>query len=266
MTETKKFNLYSQKIQQNFDIKVLPKNMFGKEFYQDRQGVLFTLNQAESKFIGIFSPGVITTFNVSTEEIKELLLKLESALHMSESIIPQHEEEVFIINSKSDFVSYNEIFLSEINLEAIYLLMLLVSQSVMLDYHSERLNKIFDQIQNYNLNLQQTGKLPLNQKEVKKFVAQAMILKNSIANEIYLFNRPDLTWDNERLGSLYDKLIDFFDIQERYTSIHERIASLQDNLSIYTDLVHHRESKVLEIIIILLIAIEIIDLYIREIF
>ena len=57
-----------------------------------------------------------------------------------------------------------------------------------------------------------------------------------------------------------------FDLKDRYHVIHDRIEIIKENLELFKDIMDHRESSRLEWIIIILILVEVIDMFILKLF
>ncbi|MBN2868909.1 MAG: RMD1 family protein, partial [Flavobacteriaceae bacterium] len=55
-----------------------------------------------------------------------------------------------------------------------------------------------------------------------------------------------------------------FDLHARYRLIHDRIEIIKENLELFKDIMDHRESSTLEWIIIILIVIEVFDLFVAK--
>ena len=56
-----------------------------------------------------------------------------------------------------------------------------------------------------------------------------------------------------------------YDLKDRYRSIHDQIEIVKENLELFKDIMHHRQSSTLEWIIIILILVEVIDMFILKI-
>ncbi|MDA1144716.1 MAG: RMD1 family protein, partial [Bacteroidetes bacterium] len=79
------------------------------------------------------------------------------------------------------------------------------------------------------------------------------------------FDSPNITWENESLNTLNTlniALKQTFDLKDRYRYINERTAIIKEDLELFKDIMEHRESSKLEWIIILLILVEVVDLFV----
>jgi uncharacterized Rmd1/YagE family protein len=86
-------------------------------------------------------------------------------------------------------------------------------------------------------------------------------IKNQISENLCIFDSPDITWENEALNKLNASLKQTFDLKDRYRYIHERVGILKEDLELFKDIMDHRESSKLEWIIILLILVEVVDVF-----
>jgi len=87
-------------------------------------------------------------------------------------------------------------------------------------------------------------------------------IKNQISENLYIFDAPDITWESESLNQLHLALKQTFDLKDRYRYIYERTAIIKDDLELFKDIMDHRESSKFELIIILLILVEVVDLFV----
>ena len=55
-----------------------------------------------------------------------------------------------------------------------------------------------------------------------------------------------------------------FDLRVRFSEIEYTLKIINDNLSIFREIINQRESSLLELIIIVLILVEIVDLFITK--
>jgi len=144
--------------------------------------------------------------------------------------------------------------------------MLNVSQSVSLDYYLELTNKLLEETNYHTQILEKRGRLDISGKRLKKYIGKTLNLKNRIAENLYIFDSPEETWEDENLNRLDVGLKKTFDLQSRFRTIQEGLGIVKENLELFKDLLQYRNSIVLEWIIIILIFVEVINLFIEKIF
>jgi required for meiotic nuclear division protein 1 len=65
-------------------------------------------------------------------------------------------------------------------------------------------------------------------------------------------------WENEYLEKVDEGLKKSFDLKMRYKDIDYKLKIVQENLTLFTDLLQNRQSHNMEVIIIVLILIEVL--------
>jgi len=113
--------------------------------------------------------------------------------------------------------------------------------------------------------LERKGKIDLGGKELKKYIGRTLNLKNKIAGNLYIFDSPEETWENEDLNKLDIGLKKTFDLQSRFRTIQEGLQIVKDNLELFKDLLQYRNSVTLEWVVILLIFVEVLNLLVDRI-
>ncbi|MDA0941070.1 MAG: RMD1 family protein, partial [Bacteroidetes bacterium] len=48
--------------------------------------------------------------------------------------------------------------------------------------------------------LEKRGKLTISGKKLKQFIGHVLKIKNQISENLYIFDSPDITWENEALN------------------------------------------------------------------
>ena len=139
-----------------------------------------------------------------------------------------------------------------------------LAQSVALDYYHDVSENLLTEIKGFTRDLETTGKLSLGRKNMMKFIGKALNTQNDIADNIYIFDAPDLVWDDEYLDKLHIGLMKHFDLRVRFSEIEYTLRIIEDNLSVFREISHQRESSILEWIIIALILVEVFDLIISK--
>ena len=146
------------------------------------------------------------------------------------------------------------------------LIMLNVSQSVALDYYSDQTNKLLEETNHHTQILERKGKLDISGKNLKKYIGKTLNLKNRIAENLYIFESPPQTWEDEDLNKIDVGVKRTFEIKERFRNITEGLQIVKENLELFKDLLQYRNSHMLELIIIALILVEVLNLIFDKIF
>jgi uncharacterized Rmd1/YagE family protein len=178
----------------------------------------------------------------------------------------QLSEEFLIEENASEMkIGYNKIDIVSAEVEVLRLIMLNVSQSVALDYYSEQTNKLLEETNYHTQSLERKGKLDISGNALKKFIGKTLLLKNRISENLYIFDSPPETWENENLNKIDLGMKKTFDLQERFRHVSEGLQIVKDNLELFKDLLQYRNSTLLEWIIIILILVEVLNLIIDKI-
>jgi uncharacterized Rmd1/YagE family protein len=152
------------------------------------------------------------------------------------------------------------------SLLGIRLAMLYTGQSVALDYYEQLTYEALTETHKYTEQMEKHGKVNAGKRNLLRFVGRSMNIKNSIVDNLYILDDPGIVWDDPELDRINKGLKDTFDIQIRFRDLDSKLRIIQDNLKLFTDLLQHRESARLEWIIIILILIEVINVFWREVF
>ena len=102
------------------------------------------------------------------------------------------------------------------------------------------------------------GTISLSRRSIFKRTGEIFIARSSINLNIEYLDAPEFFWRNPTLEPYYIMVQKFLDIPSRVTALNQKLDVLQELLDILNTQVQHSHSSMLESIIILLIAAEII--------
>ena len=243
-----------------------------KEFCSIFKGELFYNDPAElfyktgtDQYVYVFKYGAVTFMNYDVFHIAEFLRLITP---YCKNLFEDSLTEEFLVETggKDLRVGFNKIEIPSADIDVLRLVMLNVSQSVALDYYEEQTGKLLEETNQYTQMLENKGRLGLSGKKLKQYIGRTLLLRNRIAENIYVFDSPPETWEDERLNKLDTDLKRTFDLQVRVRIIQEGLSIIRDNLELFQGLVHNRNSTILEWIIILLILVEVLDMLIEKLF
>ncbi len=229
--------------------------------FQDSDELFYKIS--EDGFIYMFQYGMVSFFNIKENEISEVLQIIKP--FCNNYLFEKLSEEVEVLIKPNTLkVQFNHIELPMVNEEMIRLVMLNASQSVALNRYSEITEKLLIETNKHTLYLEQYGKLDISGNKLKRFIGKILNIKNRISENLYIFDSPEITWDDEELNKLNSELKKTFDLKDRYRLIHDRIEIIKENLELFKDIMDHKESSRLEWIIIILIVIEVFDMFVAK--
>ena len=148
----------------------------------------------------------------------------------------------------------------------IVMIMLNLAQSVALDHYNHVTEGLLDEVKGFTRELGSKGKLSMNRLSMMKFIGRALVTKNEIADNVYIFDAPDLVWDDEFLDKLHRGLQKQLDLRIRFSEIEYTLRTISENLDTFREIYNQRENSLLEWIIIALILVEVFDLFISKFF
>jgi uncharacterized Rmd1/YagE family protein len=121
-----------------------------------------------------------------------------------------------------------------------------------MEYYERITEKFFQKINFYD-DIKNLGSIRMREKDLLQFIAELLSIKHKIVNELYLFDKPEILWDDIRLERLYTSLYGFFDISDRFKSIEYKLDFMNENITFLYDVLHARKSHSLEWVVVLLI-------------
>lgn len=102
------------------------------------------------------------------------------------------------------------------------------------------------------------GTISLSRRAIFKRMGEIFIARSSINLNIEYLDAPEFFWRNPNFEPFYIMIKKFLDIPSRVMALNQKLDVLQELLDILNSQVQHRHSSLLESVIILLIAVEIL--------
>jgi len=166
--------------------------------------------------------------------------------------------------SSKTIITNNTITIKTIDYQELRIITLNLAQSVALDYYDAISLELLKSTKTYIDELEKFGKVRISKKNLLKVIGKIKNIKNSILDNLYILDDPTIVWDNEDLEKVNRRLKDNFDIKPRFKDLDYRLKIVEDNLVLFTDIIQHRESARLEWIIIILILVEVLNVFFSD--
>lgn len=222
--------------------------------------------QENGKYLYVLNYGVVVFANHNEVEKSDFIRFLKN--FTERAVTGDFKEDLMvevIPGSKLKF-SYTDLTITELNENVVRIIMLNTAQSVALELYEALSDDILEGTKLFAEELERLGKMQISPKNLLKFIGRTISVKNSIIDNLYVFNSPDVVWENEYLAKLDHGLREMFDINTRFRAVDYELRVVQDNLELFTDLLQNRESTRLEWIVIGLIFIEVLNLFFGRLF
>lgn len=253
-----KIRIEAVQIAESFNIKKFRTEFRTEAFSGSTSEVFYALTE-NNRYLYIFDYGVVVFANYDPVAKSEFLNFVKNYatnpvdLNLTEEYTIESSENISKITVRNDYVT-----VPKIDSSLLRIVMLNTGQSVALEYYEVLTDELITSSKEYIVELEQKGRLSISKKDLLKYIGKVLNVKNSIVDNLYILDDPNLVWDNEELDLLNRNLKNNFDIDPRFKDLDYRLQIVEDNLTLFTDVLNVRESHRLEWIIIILIAFEII--------
>lgn len=244
------------------DLKELKNNLAYNCIYADPTELVYDVE--DNSYFDIFDYGSIVFFGVDNNAQTNIIYRIRTILNLDSAELKREKFDVEIDPDAVYKVIFDRIILKEISIDIAKIIMLNIAQSVALDYYIEQSNILLSQTYMFSLELEEKGKFSIKGKKLLKFIGRVLNLKNKITQNIYIFDSPNLTWNDEYLNIINTDLSRELDIKLRHSSLQDSLSTVSENLEILKDINQHSHSSKLELIVIVLIAIEILNIIIDK--
>jgi required for meiotic nuclear division protein 1 len=220
---------------------------------------------SDGKYQYFVNYGVIVFTGYTEDEMKWGVKTVQQYQRDPVSQLMRDELNIRVEERPDVIFEFSQAVFGRIDDKVIRIAMLNLAQSVALDHYHDVTDNLLTEIKGFATELELTGKLKISHKNMMRFIGKALNTQNDIAENIYIFDAPELTWDDEYLDKLYQASIKHFDLRVRFSEIEYTLRIIEDNLTVFREISNQRESNLLEWIIILLILVEVFNLLITKI-
>jgi uncharacterized Rmd1/YagE family protein len=254
--------VHAYQYSESIDIKAFKSDFTAELKYFSSDELFYQIE--EDKFVYVFKYGVICFLNYDAMKIAEFF-KLMTQYTKNRFENKLFEEFLIETDSRQNSFGYNKIEIINSDSETLRIIMLNVAHSVALDFYSDQSDILLEGTNHQIGYLENEGKLNISGKNLRRYIGRTLNLKNKISQNLYIFDSPPETWEDENLNKIDIGLKKTFDLQIRYRNIHEDLQIIKENLELFKDLMQYKKSNLLEWIVILLILIEVLNLIVDKI-
>ena len=218
-----------------------------------------TYQFGKNGFVTLFRYGVVVLMALTEPEEAEVLRGLQPRL--IRPITPSEEEAVLIevgADKDDQILPGGPISLKAITPDRLVVIADALSKSVVLARDEREVAGVFDLMEPFARQLAEKGRTLAGRRAILKHVGNALLVQQRLSGRVAVTEKPDVVWDRHDLDRLYARLEDEYELKERADALSRKLAVIADTAEVLTDIIDTRRSLRLEIIIVVLIAVELI--------
>ena len=155
-------------------------------------------------------------------------------------------------------VQFDRVILPELTEAARDVIAVLVAQSAAMDYYEDDVGEILVQTERITRDLKTRGRMRGRVRDIVKFIGHCVETRNEVIETLALFDKPDVTWEQEALDRLFVQLRRMLEIDDRFRALEYRLQMIQDSLVLLVDLSRGESNYRLEVSVVVLILLELV--------
>ncbi|MCA9797575.1 MAG: RMD1 family protein [Candidatus Eremiobacteraeota bacterium] len=135
---------------------------------------------------------------------------------------------------------------------------LMLAQSTSLEHYEQLADELMSKAAHIT-DAMAEGKPPsATAREMLRFIGMGLAARRELVGHLSILDPPEATWEDLQIERLYESLRVNFDLQSRFRSLEYKLGLVKETAQVVIDLSESRRFTILEVIIILLIAVEIL--------
>lgn len=155
-------------------------------------------------------------------------------------------------------VYFDRVVVSALSYQIVKITCMLLAESTALEYYEVLVENLLERTNVFAKKLQRQGRMLESTEDLIKFIGLCLDTKQEIIANLYIVDSPDETWDSPELDRAHQELKTMLEVDTRYRALEYKIRIIQESLEVIVDLAKSRRETLLEMIIILLIAFEVV--------
>ncbi|MGH1588060.1 RMD1 family protein [Methylobacterium phyllosphaerae] len=209
-------------------------------------------------FAVVFRYGVVVSVGLSPIEEEAMAAGLRPRVR---SPVTRPEEETATVEIGPDHddqvVPGGRIALRQLTPERLIVIADILAKSTALAQNEIEVAAVFDVIEPLARRLAETGRASGGRRAVLKLIGSTLLVQHRVSGRVAVEEKPEVLWDRPGLERLYARLEDEYELRERTATLHRKLTAIGETATVLTDLIHTNRSLRLEVVVVLLIALEI---------
>lgn len=218
----------------------------------------------ENSYILYYNFGSVVFFNVSDAVLEREMARLSEFRTPSDTMRTSDQFVIEISDTGQNKALFDRLEVRALSYDSIKIASVLLAQSTALEYYEILIEDLLEKTNKFSRRLEREGQFLTESEDLIKFIGMCLNTRQEIIANLYIVDSPDEIWENNELERLFTDLKAILDIDVRYRALEHKIQIIQESIEIIVDLAKSRRAMRLEVIIVILIAVEVV-LYIFSI-
>jgi len=229
----------------------------------ERKDVLSTVPLAfragENGVVALFRYGVAVLVGMSPLEEEEVIGRLDGRVVGAIATREEESVQIEIAPDKDDQITPSGIIVVKaLTTEHTLLIADALATSVILAHDEKNVTAVFDVIQPIARELAERGRTPGGRRAILKHIGNALLVQHRVSGLVAVAEKPDVLWERPSLERFYVRLEDEYELKERADVLTRKLTVISDSAKAFADIIDTERAARLELIIIVLIAVEIV--------
>jgi len=165
---------------------------------------------------------------------------------------------IVIDPSSKDRVHFDRIVLQEVSQEKLRLLGLVLAQSTTLEHFEQLVEELLDKAAAFTDAIALGGQWRGSVKDMMGFLGVGLTTRRKIISNLAILDSPDIVWEDPALDTLFQEHKNNFELTSRYRTLEHKLRLIHESVELLVDVSNTRQGHVLEIIVVILIAVEVV--------
>ena len=213
----------------------------------------------DSGIVALFRYGVAVLVGMSPVEEDELVRQLSGRII---NPMKRREEEIAQIEvspeKEDQLTPTGTIIVKALTTEHTLLIADALATSVILAHDERNVDKVFYVIEPLARELAEHGRTPGGRRAILKHIGNALLVQQRVSGLVAVAEKPDVLWERPDLERFYARLGDEYELKERADLLTRKLTVITDTAKALADIIDTERSLRLELIIVVLIALEIV--------
>jgi uncharacterized Rmd1/YagE family protein len=207
----------------------------------------------------LFRYGVAVLIGLSPEDEGGFLETLKPRIGGK---LERFEEETVIValstETEDQVQAGGPIQLRDMSPERLLVIGDVLAKSVVLAHDEREVARVFEIIEPFAKELADHGRTRRSRKGMLKLLGNALLVQHRVSGRVAVAEKPDALWNRPDLERLYARLEDEYELKERVDALNRKLAVVAETANTLADIIDTRRSLRLELIVVVLIALEIV--------